>query len=564
MKMKYSTNQKLIAHRNDLQNTTISQLFAECPRSKHLNRFEQFSQEFVAKDTGILFDYSKNLITSTTKKLLLELAKEANVEQWRDKMFSGDKINHTENRAVLHTALRAPITDAILADGVNVVPKVHQILAKMEQLVNKVHSQQWFGYSGKAITDIVNIGIGGSDLGPQMVVKALHQFHCSQLRTHFISNLDGQELESKLALLNPETTLFLVASKTFTTLETIANAKSAKQWLLSKFPEQAVTNHFIAISTNLEETSKFGITPENVFEFWDWVGGRYSLWSAIGLSIALAIGMDKFRELLAGAYAMDQHFQQAPLAGNLPVLMALIGVWNHNYLVVDACSSKSNRNAVESHAVLTYASALDLFPVYLQQLDMESNGKHVNRSGESISYPTSPIVWGGSGSNGQHSFFQFLHQSPIMVSIDFIGTIKPTHNLSEHHDLLTANMFAQAELLMQGRNLTATLESLSNLPSAEAAKIAPYKTFAGNRASNTILLDELTPHTLGSLIALYEHKMFVQGVIWDLNSFDQMGVELGKTGAKQIYTEFAQGKIDVKHDISTQHLMEIYLNASRI
>ncbi len=530
-------------HQQDIAQQDIVQLFQQ-----DQNRFEQFSLRF----EGILLDYSKNRVTRETRRLLLELAESSDLPQWRQRMFHGEKINHTEQRAVLHSALRAPANAEITVDGRNVVPDVHEVLSRIEQFVGRIHSGEWTGYNGCRITDIVNIGIGGSDLGPKLVVDALDTWHQPNLRSHFVSNLDGRELESVLKQVNAETTLFLIASKTFTTLETMTNANSARRWFLQQGGEDSqVRHHFVAISTNLEATSQFGIAPENVFAFWDWVGGRYSLWSAIGLSIALAIGMDHFRALLAGAHAMDQHFLEAPLAENMPVLMALIGVWNINF------------QHYQSHAVIPYDSSLELFPAYLQQLDMESNGKQVDREGKTVEHQTAPLLWGEAGSNGQHSFFQFLHQSPVTVPIDFIGTIQPQHGLKRHHDRLMANLFAQAEALMAGKSRETALAELRDLPPQQQAQLAPYKTFPGNTPSNMILLDCLDPRTLGALIALYEHKVFVQGVIWNLNPFDQMGVELGKALASRIQQELEQKMLDEAepcHDSSTENLIKIYLD----
>ncbi len=538
--------QALKQHQEKIREYRIPHLFA-----KDEQRFKRFSLRF----EGILLDYSKNQITQETLKLLIQLAEEQQLPQWRDWMFSGKAINHTEQRAALHTALRAPADQAIEVDGRNIIPEVHQVLNQIGDFVERVHSGRWRGYNGEVITDIVNIGIGGSDLGPRMVVHALEPWHHPSIRTHFVSNLDGRELESTLRRLNPSTTLFLIASKTFTTLETMTNAESARNWFLQQTQhrgggEHAIRQHFVAISTNLEATSQFGIAPENVFQFWDWVGGRYSLWSAIGLSIALAIGMKSFRTLLAGAHAMDEHFREAPADQNLPIMLAMIGIWNLNFL------------GSESQAIIPYDTALELFPTYLQQLDMESNGKQVDRQGHIVDYQTSPLLWGEPGSNGQHSFFQFLHQSPVTVPIDFIGTINPEHDLDGHHDRLTANMFAQAESLMHGKSRVEVLEELAQLPPKEREQLAPYKIFPGNIPSNLLLLDRLDPHTLGSLIALYEHKVFVQGVIWNLNSFDQMGVELGKALAKQVQQELLQGILDPnnnQHDDSTAQLINTYL-----
>ncbi len=533
--------QALANHYQQLSSQQIATLMAVDP-----DRFSHFSLRF----EGILLDYSKNLITTETIPLLQALAESADLVGWRNRLLSGERINHTEGRAVLHTALRSSAEEKIEVDGESVVPAVHRVLQQMERFVDQIHTQEWRGHTDQAITDIVNIGIGGSDLGPRMVVHALQHWHHPALRSHFVSNLDGRELQSVLQQVTPETTLFIIASKTFTTLETMTNANSARSWFLQNGgSEPAIARHFVALSTDIEATTAFGIAPDNVFPFWDWVGGRYSLWSAIGLSIALALGMETFRALQGGARAMDQHFATAPLPQNMPVILALIGIWNINFL------------GHQSQAVIPYDSALALFPAYLQQLDMESNGKQVDRSGNEIDHQTSPLLWGEPGSNGQHSFFQFLHQSRVTVPLDFIGTIRPGHTLPHHHDRLTANMLAQAEALMRGRTTAeAREELLATRSPEEAERLAPYKHFPGNTPSNLLLLDQLDPHTLGSLLALYEHKVFVQGVIWDLNSFDQMGVELGKALAKKIQHELEQETVDhTTHDPSTSGLLSTYL-----
>ncbi len=536
--------QALQAHHEQNKETRTADLFAANPQ-----RFTEFSERF----EGLLLDYSKNRLTDETRKLLVQLANETNLSEWIGKMFSGEKINHTEKRAVLHTALRTPKNaTAVEVDGKNVLPDVHTVLDQIETFCNKLHSGEWKGFTGKTITDVVNIGIGGSDLGPHMVVHALSAYQKEGIRAHFDSNLDGRQINDILNAVDPETTLFIIASKTFTTLETMTNANSARNWFLEQIKsrggdESTIAKHFVAASTNLEATGKFGIDSNNVFAFWDWVGGRYSLWSAVGLSIAAAIGMDNFRDLLAGAHAMDEHFRTADFDKNLPVLMALIGVWNRNFL-----------NA-ESSAVLPYDVALELFPSFLQQMDMESNGKFVDRDGKTVNYDTSPLIWGEPGSNGQHSFFQFLHQSPTLVAIDFIGTLEPAHNLPAHHDRLMANMLAQAEALMNGKDEATARAGLSNLSKEDQDLLTPYKIFPGNTPSSILMLDRLDPRTLGALVALYEHKVFTQGVIWNMNSFDQMGVELGKELAKSIQDDLEAGKVTQPHDASTTGLMELYL-----
>lgn len=521
----------LAAHFQAIRDTHLRELFAQDPA-----RFERFS----LRVGGILLDYSKNRITPETLSLLLQLAETADVAGWRERMFSGEKINHTEGRAVLHTALRNVSNTPVIVDGEDVMPAVNAVLVSMEAFAAQVRSGAWRGYTGKPITDVVNIGIGGSDLGPQMVCQALKPYQSPQLRAHFMSNVDGAHVVEILENLDPETTLFIVASKTFTTQETMSNAHYVREWFLQQARDPAhIVKHFVAVSTNRAAVMDFGIDPANMFGFWDWVGGRYSLWSAIGLPIVLAVGMENFRALLAGAHAMDQHFRSAPLAENMPVILALLGVWYNNYF------------AAESQVILPYDHYLRSLPMYLQQADMESNGKSVDRDGNPVSQSTGPIIWGATGINGQHAFYQLIHQGTKLIPADFIISVTPPTALHAHHDILMANFLAQTEALMRGRTLEETVASGASEP------LAP-KVFAGNHPSNALLLDALTPHTLGMLIALYEHKIFVQGVIWNLNSYDQWGVELGKQLAKQILPELHAASAVHSHDASTNGLINHY------
>jgi glucose-6-phosphate isomerase len=526
----YPVSRPLQAHQAEMAGVHMRNLFAADPA-----RFERFSLQV----GGLLLDYSKNRITDETLGLLVQLAEEADVTGWRERMFRGDRINHTENRAVLHVALRNRSKQAVMVDGEDVMPKVNAVIERMGAFAEQVRSGQWRGCSGEPISDVVNIGIGGSDLGPQMVVQALKPYRHPHLRLHFISNIDGAHAKETLDALNPETTLFIVASKTFTTQETMTNAHLARSWFLEKArSEQHVARHFVAVSTNRDAVTAFGIDPSNMFEFWDWVGGRYSLWSAIGLSIVLAVGMPRFVELLAGAHEMDLHFREAPLAANMPVILALLGVWYNNYF------------AAESHAILPYDHYLRSLPAYLQQADMESNGKSVDRDGKLVDYSTGPIIWGATGINGQHAFYQLLHQGTKMIPADFIVSIESPTELQVHHDILIANFLAQTEALMRGRSREET--------EAQTSQFVQHKVFAGNHPSNAILLQSLTPHTLGMLIALYEHKIFVQGVIWNLNSFDQWGVELGKQLASRILPELHADMPVDSHDASTNALINAY------
>lgn len=511
---------------------------------KDSKRFEKFSIRF----NDILLDYSKNRITDETMKLLLQLAREAKVKKWIEKMFSGEKINFTENRAVLHIALRNRSNRAIYVDGTDVMPAVNAELAKMKAFCEKVRSGEWKGYTGKAITDVVNIGIGGSDLGPLMVCEALKPYG-SKLNVHFVSNVDGTHIAETLKKINPETTLFLIASKTFTTQETMTNAQTARAWFLkSANDETAVAKHFAALSTNSKAVAEFGIDTKNMFGFWDWVGGRYSLWSAIGLSIALFIGFENFEELLQGAFEMDEHFRTAPFEKNLPVILALLGIWYNNFF------------GAETYAILPYDQYLHRFAAYFQQGDMESNGKRITREGKVVSYQTGQIVWGEPGTNGQHAFYQLIHQGTKLIPCDFLVPAISHNPIGEHHEILLSNFFAQTEALMKGKTEKEVRKELEaqGLKKKEIEKLLSHKVFEGNRPTNSILFQKLTPKTLGSLIAMYEHKIFVQSIIWNINAFDQWGVELGKQLAKAILPELKDEKTVETHDASTNGLINYY------
>jgi len=508
-------------------------------------RFERFSLHL----GDILFDFSKNRITEKTVDLLVELAHEAGLAAMIKAMFAGEKINNTEGRAVLHVALRNRSNRPILVEGEDVMSEVNRVLEKMKIFSETVRSGEWKGYTGKAITDVVNIGIGGSDLGPQMVTSALANYGHPRLNLHFVSNIDGTHLAETIKTIRPETTLFIVASKSFTTQETMANASSAKEWLLSAAKDKAaVARHFVAVSTNTDVVSKFGIDPNNMFEFWDWVGGRYSLWSAIGLPIVLSIGMSRFEELLAGAHTVDEHFRTAPFEKNIPVIMGLLGIWYNNFF------------GAETHAILPYDQYMYRFPAYFQQGDMESNGKSVTKDGERVDYSTGPVIWGEPGTNGQHAFYQLIHQGTKLIPCDFLAPARSLNPLGKHHTILLANFFAQSEALMKGKTgdeVRSELE-LSGSSGDELEKLIPARTFDGNKPSNSFLFEELTPETLGSLIALYEHKIFTQGVLWNINSFDQMGVELGKQLAKVIEPELEGDESISSHDSSTNGLINYY------
>jgi glucose-6-phosphate isomerase len=528
----------LQAHRAQANEWRLRDLFTESP-----DRFVQMS----LSGAGIFLDYSKNLINCETVQLLLGLARECNLEPQRDAMLRGDKINLTERRAALHTALRAPLDKTIWLDGRDVSRDVHAVLGRMRSFSLRVRSGQWTGYTGKAITDIVNIGIGGSDLGPKMVCHALRSFAQPNLAMHFVSNVDGHDLSNTLSKVNPETTLFIVESKTFTTTETMLNAQSARSWFLGHGEIADLAKHFVAVSTNSEEVAKFGIDTDNMFPFWDWVGGRYSVWSAVGLPIALSVGYDRFAEFLAGANAMDEHFRNEPLESNMPVLLGLIGIWNRNFL---GCTSVS---------IAPYHFDLSMFPSYLQQLEMESNGKRVKKNGSPVDMATCPVIWGNVGTNGQHAYFQLLHQGTDITPIDFIAALTPNHSLPGHHATLLANCFAQSEAFMLGKTPDEVRVDLKVLGMAEKEieSELPHRVFPGNRPSNTILMNQLNPSTLGALIALYEHKTFVQGTIWDINCFDQWGVELGKVLSRNIKQELIGEFSAASHDNSTSGLIEL-------
>ncbi|MEM7581790.1 MAG: glucose-6-phosphate isomerase [Acidobacteriota bacterium] len=529
--------QRLQQHRESLGDAHMRQLFEEDP-----DRFERFSIEL----DDFLLDYSKNLITTETLELLCEVAEEAGVPAAIAAMFGGEKINATEGRAVLHVALRSPADRPIHVDGEDVMPAVHGVLAHMRDFTDALGDGSWRGYTGERITDVVNIGIGGSDLGPLMIAEALRPYWREGLRAHFVSNVDGVHLAETVAGLRPETTLFIIASKTFTTQETLTNAHSARAWLVSALgDEAAVERHFVAVSTNADAVSEFGIDPANMFEFWNWVGGRYSCWSAIGLPVACVIGMERFEELLAGAHAMDEHFRSAPLARNMPVILALLGYW---YI---------RGFGARAHAVLPYDQYLHRLAAYLQQLDMESNGKGVGLDGTPVSGATGPVVFGEPGTNGQHAFYQLLHQGTEIIPADFIASAVSQQPLGDHHQILLANYFAQTEALMRGKTEE---EARSELEAAGLApervdQLAAHKVFVGNRPTNSILMPRLTPKALGQLLALYEHKVFVQGVLWGINSFDQWGVELGKQLAKAILPELTDDSSVVSHDASTNGLI---------
>jgi glucose-6-phosphate isomerase len=528
------------------------QNLAQTHRKTHLrDLFASDNERFQNYSLGvqnILFDYSKNCITDEVMAALFGLAKDMDLAGAIERMYRGDKINTTEDRAVLHTALRNRSNAPILVDGINVMEQVNDELANMRQFVEQVRSGEWLGYSGKRITDVVNIGIGGSNLGPKMVTQALSAYADNTIRVHFISNVDGVEVAEVLRPLNPEQVLFVVASKTFTTSETMTNAQTARNWLMaSAFDERAVKKHFVAVSTNTEAVSEFGIDTEHMFTMWDWVGGRYSIWSAIGLPIALYLGFDQFEELLSGAHDMDQHFRDQPMANNAPVILALIGIWN------------SLLHGAQSLVILPYDQPLESFTDYIQQADMESNGKHVDQTGNRVNYPTSPVVWGQLGIDGQHAFYQLLHQGNVIVPADFIGSVESSTPVRGHHENLMANFFAQTEALMNGISEDQVREQLlaQGLDQQEIEALLPHKVHEGNRPSNTLLLKRVDPLTLGALIALYEHKIFTQGVVWDICSFDQWGVELGKTLAQGILSEI-NGESTNAHDSSTNGLIDYF------
>ncbi|MBK8393281.1 MAG: glucose-6-phosphate isomerase [Saprospiraceae bacterium] len=531
---------KLTNHFEKMKDIQMKSLFQSDPQ-----RFDHFSVRL----NDILLDYSKNRIDAETFQLLMDLANECELPSAIKSMFEGEKINETEGRAVLHTALRSFSPDPILVDGIDILADIQAVRAQMKTFCDKVHNGEWKGYTGKAIKNIVNIGIGGSDLGPVMVTEALKPYWVDGIQTFFVSNVDGSHIAETLKGLNAEETLFLIASKTFTTQETMTNAHTARKWFLeSASDEKHIALHFVALSTNEKSVVQFGIAPENMFVFWDWVGGRYSLWSAIGLSIALTIGYDNFEDLLKGAYEADVHFIQAPLDQNIPVILAMIGIWYVNFF--DA----------ESEAILPYDQYLHRFAAYFQQGNMESNGKLVDRSGEVVNYQTGPIVWGEPGTNGQHAFYQLIHQGTHLIPCDFIAPAISHNPIGDHHAILMSNFFAQTEALMNGKTEAEVEAELQGMDAEAIRKLVPFKVFEGNRPTNSILVKKITPETLGTLIALYEHKIYVQGVIWNVYSFDQWGVELGKKLASKILPELEGSQLIVSHDSSTNGLINNFKN----
>lgn len=525
-------------NQDSLKNTHLRELFAD------QTRFSQFSVREAG--LGMTLDYSKNIVNQDTMRLLFDLARAAGVKEYAQRMFSGEKINWTEKRAVLHVALRNRGHNPIYVDGKDVMPDIHRVLVQMHKFSNAIRSGNLLGATGKRIKSVVNIGIGGSDLGPKMVCEALKHYTDGPAPI-FVSNIDGADMHEALKHLDPETTFFIVASKTFTTLETLTNARTAREWVVRHLGEKSIRHHFAALSTNRKKVEEFGIDPDNMFEFWDFVGGRYSLWSAIGLSIAIAVGFENFEKLLEGAYAMDTHFLNAPYERNLPVIMALLGVWYNNFF------------GAETHAVLPYSQYLAKFACFLQQGDMESNGKTIDRAGSRVDYQTGPIIWGEPGTNGQHSFYQLIHQGTKLIPSDFIGIVNPPVRVGDHHEKLMANFFAQPEALAFGltREQVVTALKKEDMSEQDIALLAPHKVFEGNRPTNSLLLDDLTPKSLGALIALYEQKIFVQGVIWRVNSYDQWGVQLGKLLADAIYPELT-GTAKNRHDVSTASLIAEY------
>ena len=526
----------LAQHYEQAQHWQLATLF-----DSDVKRFDRFSLDAA----GLFLDFSKNHINEHTLTLLTDWARACKLEEKRDAMFRGDAINTTEQRAVLHTALRLPANAKCMLEGKDINQDIQSVLARIDAFSEAIRSGSWQGYNGKRITDIVNIGIGGSDLGPAMTCAALRPFVQADLRLHFLSNVDGHDIEAKLSGLHPETTLFIIASKTFTTQETMLNAHAARNWFLQQGSLASLAQHFVAVSTNAKAVKEFGIDTTNMFPFWDWVGGRYSIWSAIGLPLAIAIGMQQFREFLAGAHAMDVHFQQAPLERNMPVLLALIATWYRQFF------------HTSSQLIAPYHQDLQLFPTYLQQLEMESNGKRVTRLGKAVNTPTAPIIWGSAGTNGQHAYFQLLHQGTDVIPVDFITALKPSHTHHQQHQTLLANCFAQSEALMRGKSEAEVRIDMQSQqqPEEKISALLAHKHFPGNRPSNTLLLEKLTPASLGALIALYEHKVFVQGVLWDINSFDQWGVELGKILANRILSELEPQEQIGKHDSSTSGLI---------
>jgi glucose-6-phosphate isomerase len=527
-------------HFSDIRNIHLRELFKNDP-----DRFSKYS----LSNRDIVFDYSKNIINDKTIQLLHQLANECKLKDGIDAMFNGEKINETEGRSVLHTALRNLSTEPVFAEGKDVMPEVRKVLKQMKNFCNRVHDGRWRGYTGKRIKYIVNIGIGGSDLGPLMVTEALKPYWLEDIQTYFVSNVDATHIAEVLKKIKPERTLFLVASKTFTTQETMTNAFTAREWFLEHaIDEKHIAKHFAALSTNETEVVKFGINKRNMFRFWDWVGGRYSLWSAIGLSIALTIGYKNFEELLAGAYDSDQHFRTTSFEKNIPVVMALIGLWYTNFF------------GAQSEAILPYDQYMHRFAAYFQQGNMESNGKSIDRTGEQVEYATGPIIWGEPGTNGQHAFYQLIHQGTPLIPCDFIGVAQSHNPIGDHHQKLVSNFFAQTEALMNGKNEVEAAKELetSGLGVEAISKLLPYKVFAGNKPTNSFLVKKITPFSLGQLIALYEHKIFVQGIIWNIFSFDQWGVELGKQLANKILPELKDDERISSHDSSTNNLINIF------
>ncbi len=531
---------KLEKHYEKMKNVPMKTMFA-----RDTARFAKFSLRF----EDILLDYSKNIIDEETIRLLLDLAEETQLPDAIKKMFNGAAINETENRAVLHIALRNIADTPIYVDGKDVMPDVNAVLKQIEEFSGKLLSGEWRGYTGKPITDLVNIGIGGSDLGPVMVTEALCPYKNENITNHFVSNVDGTHIAETFKKINPETTLFIIVSKTFTTQETMTNAATARRWFLENAKDAAfIKKHFVAVSTNEEKVTEFGIDPANMFRFWEWVGGRYSLWSAVGLSIACNVGFENFRQLLEGAHAMDRHFLKTPFECNIPVILALLGIWYNNFF------------GAATHAILPYDQYLHRFPAYLQQLDMESNGKSVDRHGQMITYQTGPIIWGEPGTNGQHAFYQLIHQGTKFIPCDFLAAVESHNPIGDHHEKLLSNFFAQTEALMNGKSASEVIEELQEqgLDQGAIERLLPYKVFQGNRPTNSIMYKKLTPRTLGSLIAAYEHKIFVQGAIWNIFSFDQWGVELGKQLAQKILPELDDETPVSAHDSSTNGLINMY------
>jgi glucose-6-phosphate isomerase len=531
---------KLTEHFKQIKNIHMKELFANNP-----GRFQKFSLPF----NDILVDYSKNRITDETMNLFLKLAEEVDLRDAIEKMFTGDKINETENRAVLHTALRNRENTPVYVDGRDVMPEVNDVLEKIEKFSHKIILGEWKGFTAKKISDIVNIGIGGSDLGPVMATECLKPYAKKGISAHFVSNVDGTHITETLKKLHPETTLFMIASKTFTTQETMTNAFTARNWFLNHAKESKhISKHFVAISTNAERVEAFGIDRENMFIFWDWVGGRYSLWSAIGLSIACSIGYENFVELLQGAFEMDRHFRYTPFDRNIPIILAFIGIWYTNFF------------GAQTEVILPYDQYMHRFPAYFQQGNMESNGKSVDRNGKKVKYQTGPIIWGEPGTNGQHAFYQLIHQGTKLIPADFLAPAISHNPIGEHHNILLSNFFAQTEALLHGKTKREVIRELKKegKTSEEIQKLYPYRMFEGNRPTNSILFKKLTPRVLGSLVAMYEHKIFVQGVIWNVFSFDQWGVELGKQLAKKIQPELKDDKSVDSHDSSTNGLINFY------